>query len=148
MTIAKLDTLGTRESFLEKRAVEKINEVVDQVNVPKKDELTISFVEGNMADATGAIKVTIRDQDGDPVDATVVFWGSATALGAATGSSIGDLSVGTDGELVAEITEHIVYMAVTDDGDLDIVITGATAAKFLNVAVGSSVVSHEFTVAA
>ena len=148
MSIDKIDPLITRERLLEPAAVAKINEVVDEVNVPKKDVLKIAFTEGNMADGTGAIKVTIRDQDDEPVDALVTLWGAATALGAATGASIGDLSVGTDGELVAAVTANVVLMAVTDDGDLDVTITGESAEKFLNVAVGSQVASHKFTVAA
>ena len=151
MSASKIDKLVTREKLLETKAVDTINEVIDDIaaqDAAKKDKLAITFTNGNMADGTGAIAVTIADQDGDPVDALVTFWGAATALGAATGTSIGNLAVGDDGELVAQLTEHIAYMAVTDGGALDVTVTGATTDKFLNVAVGSQVASHKFTVAA
>jgi hypothetical protein len=148
MSITKLDTLGTREAFLEKRAVEKINEVVDQVNIPKKDVLTATFTEAGMAAAPGTITVTLTNQDGDKVDALVTFWGAATALGATTGTNIGNLSVSTKGELVKALTANECIMAVTEGGQLDVAVASETTDKFLNVAVGSQVWSHKFSVGA
>ncbi len=98
----------------------------------------------NEDDGTGGIAVEITDQDGDPIEALVEFWITGAAYGVVD-SQTAVLTVGDDGVQFEEVVAEDHLRAVTEEGKLDIVITGVDDA-FVVLSILGKLYSVDFEV--